>query len=722
MNSRSWQVCVGSWLSLCSSISFAQSAQTTTSASSNSDLDEVVVTGHYNFLSADTSGATNLPLSIEKVPQSISLVSADFIKASDLKTLGDIAQYTPGAANEGSHEGFGTNIVLRGFPALESYDGINVGALDGSIRFEPDYAIVDRLEIVKGPAAVVYGVSSPGGLVNFVTKSATDKTVDYVSAQFGMWSNYRVEGQIAGKLDSDGSVRGIGIVVRDQGKSFEDGLNHASTILYGGINADLGRAVDFYVHGGYEVHQRVAFDGLPTEADGSPAPVSRSFCICDTSLQLYTDVLHEEGGLTWHANDMLEFSVKENFRNVDSHGTAPYAFGLTADGTVGTAIEDFQSEETKDYGVGASGIYHLDDLGVKNSFVSVAALYQDDEYKLREGGGIFTGIYAGTDPTSPNVGMANLLAGQEAVSTAFTSAQLTGTNFIEDITLKTLTLSTQSVISVIDHLSALVGASYAKPKISNVQEGSSLSGSSPSQVSYRGALTEEFLPGANAYFSFSQSFNPQIKIDSGGNVLPPLIGKQFEVGIKYKPVDGRLLLSGAIYKITQTNAAEFAESVNGIDRYQAIGEVTHKGAEFQILGQITPQWQINAGYSYLDPKVTKDPDLATVGQEQLFLSKQTASLFSTYTIDQTFVHGLSVGAGVRYIGPQKTSFDASTGSLPGYTVADLTLGYTLDSWLLQINAHNILDKHYYINNYQTLFYGNTVGAPANVAFTVRRNF
>jgi outer membrane receptor for ferric coprogen and ferric-rhodotorulic acid len=711
---------VGSALSMYGAGVFAQSSQTNP-APTGEELNEVVVTGHYDFLSADTSGATNLPLPIEKVPQSISLVSSDFIKASDLKTLGEIAQYTPGAADQGSHEGFATNIVLRGFPALESFDGLNVGVLTNN-RYEPDYAIIDRLEIVKGPASVTYGVSSPGGLVNFVTKSATDKTVDYVSAQVGMWSNYRVEGQMAGALNADGTVRAIGVVVRDQGKSFENDFNHATTILYGGVNAAFGSGVEAYLHGGYEVHQRTSFDGIPTEADGSPAPVSRSFCICASDMQLWTDVMHEEGGLTWHASDMLEFNLKENFRKVDSHGTAPYSFGLDASGNVGIAIQDFQSEESKDYGVGASGIYHLDDVGLKDSFVSVAALYQDDVYDVNQGQGVFSGQYAGSDPTNPYVGTANLFAGQAAIGAAFDSAQLTGTTDIEDIELKTLTLSTQSVVTIIDHLSVLAGASYAKPKISNIQDGVSLSGSSASQVSYRGALTEEFLPGANAYVSFSQSFNPQILTDINGNVLPPLIGKQYEAGIKYRTVDGRLLLTGAVYQITQTNAAEFDEQVDGFDRYKAIGEVTNKGVELQALGQITRQWQINAGYSYLDPKVTKDPDPTTVGQTQLFLSQQTASLFTTYTLDETVLRGLSVGGGARYIGPQKTSFDGSTGNLPGYTLADLTLGYTLDSWLMQINAHNIFDKHYYINTYQTLFYGNTVGAPANIALTVRHNF
>jgi outer membrane receptor for ferric coprogen and ferric-rhodotorulic acid len=63
-----------------------------------------------------------------------------------------------------------------------------------------------------------------------------------------------------------------------------------------------------------------------------------------------------------------------------------------------------------------------------------------------------------------------------------------------------------------------------------------------------------------------------------------------------------------------------------------------------------------------------------------------------------------------------------TKNIPGYTVVDLNLGYSVGKWSMQLNAHNVFDRHYYINNYQTLFYGNVVGAPANVALSVRRQF
>ncbi|MFZ0007865.1 MAG: TonB-dependent receptor plug domain-containing protein, partial [Steroidobacteraceae bacterium] len=160
------------------SSSESQSAAPEQTEKQKNPLEEVTVTAHYQFLSADTSGTTNLPLPVEKVPQSINIVSNDFINAADLKTLGQIAEYTPGATNNGSDLGLSSTMSLRGYPAEKAVDGLN----DNDTNFEPDYAIYDRLEVVQGPSSVVYGISSPGGLANFVTKSATENTPTYVMA------------------------------------------------------------------------------------------------------------------------------------------------------------------------------------------------------------------------------------------------------------------------------------------------------------------------------------------------------------------------------------------------------------------------------------------------------------------------------------------------------------------------------------------------------------
>ena len=693
--------------------------------SEEAGLQEIVVTGRYEFLSVDTSGATNLPLPIERVPQSISLVSNDFIEAADLKTLGQIAEYTPGAINVGNPEGYGSVIQLRGFTAGQSVDGLSV--YSGGFVYEPDYAIFDRLELVKGPSSVVYGISTPGGLVNFVTKSATPQTPDYLYAQVGSWNNYRVEGQAAGSLDAEGHVRAIGVVVQDQGDSFLNEIYHKKTSLYGGVNVDLGESITAYLHGGYERFERTSFDGTPLEPDGSAPPIPRSLCLCSEQIVTTSYVYHAEGDLTWHATDMLDISVKGNYEKTRDSGTIDWSQVLTPSGDVqiGAASFDNRGEgnNTNNYVIGLSSIYRFDGIGFKNSFISLAAAYQYNRVNA-------DALYAA-------LGTTNIFDGQAPISQAF-AALLAGPSFpfVTQSTTKMLLVSEQSVFKLSDPLTLLFGASYSKPDITEVTDGAAANFNISGQVSYRAGLTYEFVPRANAYFSYSQSFVPQNQYAVGYSVLPPLKGDQYEVGLKYRTVNGRMLLTGAVYQIKESNVAEFDtfDPTTGIDFYKPIGEVKHRGFEIQSLGAMTSQWQINAGYAYLDPKITGAiaSQAATVGQTQLYLPEQTFSLYTTYTMARGLLRGLSFGGGIRYVTAQRTSYESQaanvvsgltpTKDLPGYPLVDVTASYPLGKWAVQLNVHNLFDRRYFINNYQSLLFGNLPGDPTNFALSVRRTF
>ena len=284
-------------------------------------------------------------------------------------------------------------------------------------------------------------------------------------------------------------------------------------------------------------------------------------------------------------------------------------------------------ESNLDWGIALSSTYKFDALGLKNSFLSLSAMYQDSEFKYLFYGYLF--------PNGQTVVTGNIFDGEAALTSIFDSATVPGPVENDELEfLRTLTLSMQSVVHVVDSVAVLVGASYSKPDVIVSNFGVSQDFTPPVQISYRGGVTYEFLPGTNAYLSYSQSFLPQTFLTPNFTVLPPLIGKQYEGGVKYRSPDGRLLLTGALFQITETNQPEFAELIGPVSYYNAAGEVENKGVEVEALGQITPNWQIHFGYAYLDPKFIKNPaDPASVGQVQPFVPEQTASLFSTYTLD-----------------------------------------------------------------------------------------
>ena len=192
-------------------------------------------------------------------------------------------------------------------------------------------------------------------------------------------------------------------------------------------------------------------------------------------------------------------------------------------------------------------------------------------------------------------------------------------------------MSAQTSLEVFKHFSVLAGVSYAKRRTFRKSRRRRPGFRSPESTSYRGGLVYEFLPGANAYLSYSQSFNPQSLIDGNGNVLPPVKGEQYEGGVKFRPVGDRIILTAAVFQIKQKNQGEFSEQVAGLDRYEPVGELTHKGFELEGTGRIGQAWQLNAGYAYLDPEGNPlgfRPDGRR--RDGTVLPRQTGSVFATY--------------------------------------------------------------------------------------------
>jgi len=704
---------------LVTSYALAAGAQTPSVPSGSSDqLQEVVVSGQYEFLSADTSGTTNLPLPIEKVPQSISLVSEDFVKAANLKNIGDIADYVPGLVNQGPGGSFAPVVYIRGFLPIKSYDGLNVGA-SALPAFEPDYSIFSREEVVKGPSAVVYGVSSAGGLINYVTKSATPQTPSYLLAQVGMWQNYRFEGQVAGSLDASDRVRAIGVAAWDQGNNFISALNHKRGTVYGGIDVDFSSSITGYLHAAYGWWRRTASDGLSTYPNGIyPYPtVSRGFFVGSKNDNLTTPDYLADMGLMWHATKMLDFSLKANYQYDDNSGHDPFSYELQDNGDLSMNRQQITRQNNLDWSVALLSNYHFDELGLKDSFVSLGAMYQVSESRYVFSGYLF--------PNGQAVVTGNIFDGEAALTNIFESATVLGPLENDNAEfIKTLNLSMQSVLHVVDGVAVLLGVSYSKPDVLGCNFGVCEDFTPAAQVSYRGGLTYEFLPGANAYLSYSQSFLPQTYLTPNMTVLPPLIGEQYEGGVKYRSPAGHLLLTAALFQITETHQPIFAELIGPVSYYTAAGKVTHKGFELEALGQISPQWQIHFSYAYLHPEITNNPgDPTTVGQIEPFNPQSTASLFTTYTIGRGSLRGLSVGGGARYVSSQYSNIpNNSTYAIPAFGLVDMFASYAIDKWSVQLNARNIFNKFYFYNDYQTLSFGNRVGEPFNVTLTVRRNF
>jgi len=695
-------------------------ADNSSGTASTASLDEVTVSG-YRFLDEDTSGITNLPLSIEKVPQSISIVNNDFAKAADLKNMGAVAQYTAGALWAGFSPSYGNQFWLRGFSANFAIDGLTVG--DQIV--DPDPAMLQRYEIVKGPASVVYGSQSPGGIVNLVSKTAAPDTPSYLEALGGSWGRWRVEGQAAGALNDSGTIRGIGVAAFEDGGSAVDFVKLNKTIVYGGLDFDFARNLTGYLRVSYQRIENTPFNGIPTFADGNLLPVPRSFFIGCSACDNLGQATRVNAGLSWQWSDLWSFDLKTLYQHTTHGGENAYPYSTIAnDGSFSPlGGEDFDHWHVEDYTVAVSALRKLDDIGLADSSVSANVRYQHYRYFIFERG-------LGGATETPNI-----YSGDQAISDIFNTltpscapvSACTNTDdfYQQDQRMNYLTASSQAVVKILNPLTLIGGIAYSKPMIDlQVYNGSFQSYDPGSQVNYRGALVYEPVKGLNLYASYGESFEPNLRVDVNHDVLPPLQGRQYELGAKYLLPSEKLLLTAAVFDIRESNVPVFDQQVGIEALYRALA-VRHRGLELEGTGFVTTHWQVRAGVALLDPKVMDDPESAlNNGETQPWLPKTTANIYTSYDL----THGLTLSGGARYSSNVRTydnSSPAPTLATPSYAVFDAAADYVpARHWRVQLNLKNIFDKHYFVSSpiFQSLASGYYSGDPRSVALSARRDF
>ena len=688
------------------SVAPAATAEDRAQQSSVETLPPMSVTG-FRLLFEDTSGITNLPLPVEKVPQSISIVDEDFVKAADLKTMGEIAQHTTGGSWASYSPSYGNQIWLRGFAANFAINGLTVG----DQITDPDPAVLARYEIVKGPASVVYGAQSPGGIVNLVEKSASPNTPSYLEVQAGSWGRWRVEGQSVKTLGESGTVRGIGVAAYEEGGSFVDFVNKSRSVVYGGLDAELASNLTGYVRASFQRTADTPFNGIPTFANGTLPPVSRAFFLGASNFQAVADATRVDAGLTWDLSNLWTLDLKSIYQYTTHGGQNAYNYSaINTDGSFTIGGENFNDWNVQDYTTAASATRKLDDLGLKDSSVSASLRYQHYRYDIYELG------LSGT-------GTPNIFNGDSSVSNVFNALTPNpNSSYQQDQRMNYLTASSQAVIKVASPLTLVGGVAYSQPKIEQQVNSGSFKDFNPGdQTNYRGALIFEATRALNLYASYSESYLPNLRVDTNFNVLAPVKGKQYELGAKYLPND-TLLMTAALFDIRESNVAVFDKQV-GIEALYRAEDVRHKGVELEATGRLTRDWQIRGGLAFLDPRVTNDPENpVNNGETRPWLPRTTAHLYTIYDVNGR----LSIGGGTRYVGSIKTYDNSSAVATPpvsGYWVFDTAMNYTADRWHVQLNLRNIFDRHYYVPTpiFQSLAAGLYPGEPRSFSVSVRRD-
>ncbi|HCH1965606.1 TonB-dependent receptor [Vibrio parahaemolyticus] len=582
------------------------------------------------------------------VPQAVSVVTKTEMQDRGAVRLVDALDGVAGVNNtlgEGSRDQF----MIRGFDSLNDMyrDGMRD---DGTLQSYRSLANVERVEIVKGPAGALYGRGSAGGIINLVTKRANGDNFTHVKGSVG--SNSQYVGQVDSSMAFSDKVNGRINLEYRQADSYVDHVDSNDFFIAPTIRvlpAD-GHTIDIDVE--YAHQELVPYRGVPSK-NGKPVDLPVSTYFGGTNDYQESDSLRVAVDYEWRLNDQWVWNNRAAFNHIEleQKGTRQ---GKVTGNEVSQTVNNFGYDPRTTTTLQSELIWETND----NQLMLGADFNQID-----------IDLTLASDKTLPPQNIYNPVVGPTPDP---------GFKPFRDNTTTTTGVYVQDVYTWGD-LSLIGNVRYDSMELEQQKAGSGKEKLDDDKVSYRAGLVYRINYDTSVYASLARSW----QLPYAGIYINPKLAEFFhtdlkEVGAKAYLLDNALMLNAALFQIDQEQPQT---NVDGdvIDKI----EVRHQGIELEARGQITKQWDISVGYSYLDAE-----DKAT-GKKPNDVSDHLFSLWSTYQLDDNW----RLGGGVKYVGDRYAGNDEAV-ALGDYTTVDLMAAYTTGRHKIQANAYNILDEKY----------------------------
>jgi catecholate siderophore receptor len=714
------------------SIAAAGAAQADTAASdaanNSHSVETVVVTSQRSQLDL-------LPAKILDTPQSINVIPAEVIKAQGVSSLTDALKNVPGITlNAGEGGTHGDLVNIRGFSAGDDYfmDGLRDTGL-----YDRDVFDYESIEVLKGPASTLFGRGSTGGVINQVLKNPELYPIDDFAVTGGTNAELRATADLNYTLGDDAAFR---INLMGQ-RNNQDGRPFARNQRFGvapAIAFGIGTDTTFSLKYLHQQEDNIPDYGIPFLFD-KPAPVARDTYYglpaddrFKTEVDVVTGRFDHKFDDTWSVSDTARYGH--------------YWFDSRQTAAIYGSANCFTSAATPGFFTGAplcattaNPVPVNNTPGAFNPYFPVAGTPASAVLELRD-----RPSSKGTIATMMNDlnATANFATGPLAHVATFgfqyddESADLQ--RFVnQDTSIVPQPVldpnpheafpGTQTTINQLPVTKTDTEGFYATDTVTWGPQWSLTGairydifhakfdqsfGAKPSHFSHtdtiwspRAALVYKPTADTSVYVSYGTSFNPSaenLALSASNQALPPEKDRTFELGGKAQVLNGMLSLTAAVFNTQMTNA-RITDPTN--PTLQALsGTEKVNGFELGAQGRITENWEIIAGYTYLDPTAIGLAGAGVHGPVPNTAHNQ-GNIWTTYDFDG----GLKIGTGLNFIGMRRAGTDAGTvpgtiqiPTVPGYVTWDAMIGYQFnDTFGLQLNGYNLTDKFYYANSYFT---------------------
>lgn len=639
----------------------------------------------YNRTHASTATKTDTP--IMETPMSIQVISQQVMKDQQVVTVEDAIKNVSGVQRDWGYGSLYDSFIIRGFASNSDYrNGFRLQ------NYAAETANVERIDILKGPAAMLYGRVEPGGMVNIVTKKPLDYAYYSLQQQFGAYDFYRTTVDATGPITDDKSLLYRFNLAYTNTDSFRDFNPTERIFMAPSLTWRPTDATEVNLNFEYKKNDFVLEQGIPS-LNGSnrpvDVPISRVFHEPDSSARVDDYVVD----LNWLHRFNNSWKLKNGFiARVQDYSieTVVAPFVRPDNQHVGRFANFSNFPDRHSYGAFIDISGQFDTFGAKHDVLIGSDWFgysQTMVGSFRPVGDldIFNPVYGSVDfnqqrafrDNNPN----NFFKGND---------EWFGIYFQDQITLW-------------EKLHILGGGRHDWATAKNGFSETSLAAIDQSIVN-----TERFQPrvgivyqpwnGLSLYGNYVESLGSNNGRSSSNQPFQPEIAEQFEAGIKTEFFDGRLSSTLAYFHIDKKNilTADLSTPDDIFDQV-TIGKARSQGIEWDLKGQITDALSIIGTYAYTDARITKNAD-GNVGNRLPNVPENSGSVWAKYDFNGTPLDGFSLGSGV-YVAGQREGDNENTLQLPGYGRWDAMAAYRFKvgktHLTTQFNVNNILDKQYF---------------------------
>ncbi|MEM8612132.1 MAG: TonB-dependent siderophore receptor [Cyanobacteria bacterium P01_H01_bin.105] len=653
------------------------------------------------------------------VPQGIQVIPEAVLEDQSSRSLSDTLRNASGVNAGRASTGLrATTAVIRGF---ESDNVLRNGLRDDTLRISSGITNIERIEILKGPASVLFGAGNIGGTINLVTEVPLEDPRYEFELSTGNNDLYGGSLDVTGPLNETGTLGyRLNMAYENQG-SFKD--FETSEFFFVAPTFELARTerssliVDIEY---LESYSDGAAPGLPAlsaiGADDNELPQLAALLPEDAPLvgTLDPDVNLGEPDITSSETRVARLGTRLRYDLSDDwtfRGEFLGSFQETPKDSfvVGTGFSQIAGQpdfslldrifidniSRRDiYTLNANVVGNIDMGGFDQTLLLGAEFSHEDSIDIINQRLFLNFLAPESDPFQifdPNYDTERFFPGENA----FISPERPGSNSVTRST--TLGLYGQTQLNIADKLLLVAGGRF--DMADQFFQDAVNRGDTAAINTYDTAFTPRLgvvlkpVDNVSLYASYTESFNPTLGRNIDGDVFIPEEGKQFETGIKASLLDDRLAVSLAYYQLRRNNVVT-QDPTPGNDGFQVqVGEQASDGVEFDIVGEILPGWNIIANYAYTDARISEDSVFEN-GMGLLNAPKHAANLWTSYEIQSGDLAGLGAGIGLYFQGERNGDL-RNPFTLPSYTRTDASIFYRGDQFRAQLNFQNLFDIDYF---------------------------